>query len=191
MSNAPTPTTKLIGFGAPAEYGAHVFKVQIPPGRSGLVVLSEEFGLRAGVDGTPERIIRAQLDRSLWTPLADISRRDFNARLRATKSSPGTWKPQENVLDRMLGKELAILMWAAEPASSKEIDTICEKWSALRPEERWWLYSMTSAEAGGVGDRNRGWRKALFYALSDGEGMSTTSVKIPEAETSERMSLFL
>lgn len=191
MTNASTQSTKLIGFGAPAEYGAHVFKVQIPPGRSGLVVLSEEFGLRAGIDGTPERIVRAQLDRSLWTPLADISRRDFNARLRATKSSPGAWKPQENVLDRMLGKELAILMWAAEPASSDELTTICEKWSALRPEERWWLYAMTSAEAGGVGDRNRGWRKALFYALSDGEGRSATSVKIPEAETSERMSLFL
>ncbi len=187
---SPQPA-KLIGFGAPAEYGAHVFKVQIPPGRSGLVVLSEEFGLRAGVDGTPERIIRAQLDRALWTPLADISRRDFNARLRATKSTPGTWKPQENLLDRMLGKELAVLMWAAEPASSEQITTICEKWSALRPEERWWLYAMSSAEAGGVEDQNRGWRRALFYALSDGGGKSTMSSKVPEVEIAERVSLFL
>ena len=25
---------------------------------------------------------------------------------------------------------------------------ICQKWLALRPEERWWLYSKTASEAG-------------------------------------------
>ena len=37
----------------------------------------------------------------------------------------------------------------------------------MRPEERWWLYSKTAAEAGGANQTQRGWRKALYYALSD------------------------
>jgi Protein of unknown function (DUF3780) len=46
---------------------------------------------------------------------------------------------------------------------------ICSKWAALRPEERWWLFSMTVAEAGLPEDTQRGWRRALFHALADGE----------------------
>ena len=42
-------------------------------------------------------------------------------------------------------------------------------WAALRPEERWWLFAMTAAEAGMPEDTQRGWRRALFLALSDGE----------------------
>jgi hypothetical protein len=46
---------------------------------------------------------------------------------------------------------------------------ICSKWAALRPEERWWLFAMTVAEAGLPEDTQRGWRRALFHALSEGE----------------------
>jgi len=49
-----------------------------------------------------------------------------------------------------------------------ELPVICSRWAALRPEERWWLFSMTAAESGAVDDRERGWRKALYFALSDG-----------------------
>nr|WP_276978230.1 anti-phage-associated DUF3780 domain-containing protein [Ferrimicrobium acidiphilum] len=183
-------SAKLVGFGAPSEFGAHLFKVTIPPGRSGLVVLSEEYGFLAGLDGVPDRDIRSKLDRSKWTPLADVSRKNFNARLRANGSSPGTWKPQDNLLDRMLGKELAVLMWAAEWASDSQIETVCGKWDALRPEERWWLYAMTSAEAGLAEEKDRGWRLALFHALSDGKGSRVSRPKIVERDKQETLGLF-
>jgi hypothetical protein len=44
---------------------------------------------------------------------------------------------------------------------------ICRKWLALRPEERWWLYAKTASEAGLATQADRGWRKALYCALSD------------------------
>ena len=66
-----------------------------------------------------------------------------------------------------------MLAWASEPANLDELPVICARWAALRPEERWWLFSMTVAEAGLPQDRERGWRKALYYALSDGEKRST------------------
>jgi hypothetical protein len=49
------------------------------------------------------------------------------------------------------------------------MDVITSKWAALRPEERWWLFSMTVAECGLPQDRERGWRRALYFALSDGQ----------------------
>lgn len=161
---------KFVGFGAPEAFGSHIFKVQIPAGRSGDVLVMEDYGYLAGINGNPDFDLRVRLPRSKWTAAADASRKDFNARLRAKKVAPSTWKPDENLLDRMLGKELCVLLWAIEHANTlEEIEVICRKWSSLRPEERWWLYAMTVAEGGIAEDLKRGWRKALYYALSDGE----------------------
>lgn len=184
---APQVATKFTGFGAPTAFSAHVFKANVPPGRAGVVTLTEEYGFLAGYEGTPARDVRAQLSRSKWTPLADASRKDFNARLRARKVPPSAWKPHDNLLDRMLGRELCVLMWAAEHASEGQLEIICRKWTALRPEERWWLYAMTAAEGGQAEDKERGWRKALYYALSDGEiGEDTEVTKARRAALNSR-----
>ena len=72
-------------------------------------------------------------------------------------------------MDRMLGKELCILAWAVEHAKNvDECKAIAARWAAFRPEERWWLFSQVSADAGLTEDTERGWRKALYYAMSDG-----------------------
>ena len=96
------------------------------------------------------------------------------ARTSMNASRPGSsttsrWKVGVNLLDRFLGKELCVLAWAAERATPEQCAVICTKWAALRPEERWWLFSTTAAEGGLAQDRERGWRKALYYALSDGD----------------------
>jgi hypothetical protein len=90
--------------------------------------------------------------------------------LKERKLTTSRWKVGVNKVDRLLGKELCVLAWATEQATPDENKgpVICSKWSALRPEERWWLFSMTAAEGGMAEDQERGWRKALFFALSDG-----------------------
>ena len=62
-----------------------------------------------------------------------------------------------------------MLAWAAERADKEELPVIGSKWAALRPEERWWLFMVTVAEAGLPGDHQRGWRRALHLALADGD----------------------
>jgi hypothetical protein len=161
------PAIKLTGYGASAAFGAHVFKLQLPAGRAGEVVLTEDFGYLAGQNGTPERETRACFPRQHWTLLGDTARKDFNARLRERKAPAGSWNIGETLIDRMLGKELCILLWAAEHAHPEQLSAICLKWTTLRPEERWWLYAMTAAQGGQAQDGERGWRKALFHALSD------------------------
>ena len=169
-----TGKQKTVDFGAPEAFGAHIFRVEIPAGRTGSVVITEDYGYRGLEGGIPRDENRVVLTRSAWSGIADTARREFNDRLKSVKATTGRWHAGTNLVDRLLGRELCVLAWAAETAAPEELPVICSKWAALRPEERWWLFAMTVAEAGLPGDTQRGWRRALYYALSDGE---TTDVR--------------
>lgn len=160
---------RTVDFGAPSGFGAHLFRVEIPASRSEPVVIVEDYGYRGQEGGIPREEERVVLPRPVWSAIADIARREFNDRLKAAKVLTARWHTGANLVDRLLGKELCILAWAAETANDDQIAVICSKWAALRPEERWWLFAMTVAEAGLPEDTQRGWRRALFLALSDGE----------------------
>ena len=165
MSEQP----QTIDFGAPGVYGAHLFRVEIAASRNESVVIVEDYGYRGQEGGIPREEERVILLRPVWSAIADIARREFNDRLKAAGVLTGRWHTGTNLVDRLLGKELCVLAWAAETAGEEKIPVICSKWAALRPEERWWLFSVTVAEAGLPEDTQRGWRRALFLALSDGE----------------------
>jgi hypothetical protein len=158
-----------IDFGAPDTFGAHIFRVEIPASRHEPVVIVEDYGYRGQEGGIPRQEERVILRRPVWSAIADTARREFNDRLKAAKILTGRWHTGVNLVDRLLGKELCVLAWAAETADPEQLPIICSKWAALRPEERWWLFSMTVAEAGLPEDSQRGWRRALFLALSDGD----------------------
>lgn len=160
---------ETVDFGAPAKFGTHLFRVEIPAARNRSVVIVEDYGYRGNEAGIPRDEERVVLERRVWSAISDISRREFNARLKAAKVLTGRWHSGTNLVERLLGKELCVLAWAAETATDEQLPVVCSKWAALRPEERWWLFSVTVAEAGLPDDRQRGWRRALFLALSDGE----------------------
>ncbi|PDV96874.1 anti-phage-associated DUF3780 domain-containing protein [Candidatus Chloroploca asiatica] len=160
---------KTVDFGAPVTFGAHLFRVEIPEARTHAVVISEDYGYRGQEGGVPRAEERVRLTRAAWSGIAETARREFNDRLKTAKLHTGRWHSGTNLVDRLLGKELCVLAWAAETATVEQIPVICNKWAALRPEERWWLFAITVAEAGLPDDTERGWRRALFYALSDGE----------------------
>jgi hypothetical protein len=161
--------SRTVDFGAPVEFGAYIFRIEIPASRTGSVIIKEDYGYRGQEGGIPRDEERVILKRPVWSGIADIARREFNERLKVAKIPTGRWHTGSNLVDRLLGKELCVLAWAAETANEEQIPVICNKWAALRPEERWWLFAMTVAEAGLPEDTQRGWRRALFFALSDGE----------------------
>jgi Protein of unknown function (DUF3780) len=159
----------IVDFGAPGTFGAQLFRIEIPAARNEPVVIVEDYGYRGLEGGIPRDEERVVLKRSVWSAIAHIARREFNDRLKAANVLTGRWHTGTNLVDRLLGKELCVLAWAVETATEGQIPVICAKWAALRPEERWWLFAMTVAEAGLPEDTQRGWRRALFYALSDGD----------------------
>lgn len=161
----------LVDFGAPSRFGAHHFFVEVPLGPREPVQICEDFGFEGEPQQRETVEVRAFVPRDLWTKIRDEARRDFNYRLREKKHKAGSWNQGKTKLDRFLGKELCVLAWAAEHANADECAVICAKWLALRPEERWWLYSKTAAGAGRADESDRGWRKALYCALSDATGV--------------------
>lgn len=172
----------LEGFGA-AAFGAHIFRVEIPVAAKGDVTIVEDYGLKGGENGVPPRETRVVLPRRFWSAIAETARKDFVARLKAKKLNSPRWTSGDNKVDRMLGKELCVLAWAAEHANSvDECKAIAAKWAALKPEERWWLFSQTAAESGLPDDKDAGWRKALYFALSSGKAEDKKPRSIRPAE---------
>lgn len=167
-------STTTIDFGAPSAFGLHHFYVEIPAAPRDAIKIHEDYGFDGDEQRRETSECRVLLARELWNKIRDEARRDFNARLKAKKQSTGTWAIGTIKLDRFLGRELCILAWAAEHATTQECAMICQKWLALRPEERWWLYAKTASEARLAEQTERGWRKALYCALSDGEGQQPT-----------------
>ncbi len=165
--------SETVDFGASSAFGIHHFYVEIPPKPRDAVSIFEDFGFDGDENRREKTECRVFLARELWTKIRDDARRDFNTRLKVKKMSIGSWKTGIVKLDRFLGRELCVLAWAAEHATPAECAVISQKWLALRPEERWWLYTKTASEAGMSNQTLRGWRKALYCALSDG-----TSIQI-------------
>lgn len=158
---------KYVDFGALDDFGAHTFYVDIPAAKNEEILIIEDFGV-LGENDRETTEIRARLPRSVWSGISDAARKEFNERLKTKKLPVSRWKTGRNKVDRLLGKELCILAWAAERAQPDKYPVICSKWKGLRPEERWWLFSVTAAEAGLADDNERGWRQALKLAFSDG-----------------------
>lgn len=111
--------------------------------------------------------LKVKLSKAKWEECKSTFAYEFNPRLRSNKLKAGKWSAGNVSVHRLLGKEMLVLLWAIADCDPKVIDTARRNWLGLRPEERWWLYTMTNASTGGVDDNNRGWRKALRYALTE------------------------
>lgn len=163
-------------FGFDPDTSAAHFLIHIPGGSSHPVEISEHLSWN------PDRItlsqhygverddgqVRCRLPRAKWNEIAEVLRAEFNVRLKREGVKPGRWKTGYNPVTRLLGKELTLLAWAIEDADPALIPAAVANWQGLTPEERWWLYTMTAAATGNfMTGRNRGWRKAVRYALTE------------------------
>jgi len=169
--------TDVLGFGfAPAE-GEHHFLVTIPPKREDdSVYVSEHFEWEESDErrelhfalGKNDSKMRVVLPRMKWDEIAGAAKAEFNRRLREDDRPTGQWQTGQIPVARLLGKELVLLAWAIEDADPAKIPTAIRNWRGLAPEERWWLFTMTNAATGhAVTGRNKGWRKAVRFALCD------------------------
>jgi len=167
---------KSEGFGFVREDSEHHFLVIIPAGKKEEVLIGEYFQwednparLEASISvGKESSRIRAILPANKWEAIAEEVKIEFNRRLQKNGLRQGQWKTGHNPVSRLFGKELVLLAWAIEDADPALIPVAIKNWLGLKPEERWWLYTMTNAATGhAVYGRNKGWRKAVRYALTE------------------------
>lgn len=169
-------STRVTGFGFQPEQSQHHFLVTVPAGNRSDVLIAEHLthDPKAGPEpptlaiGSHNAKLRVRLPRSKWNAVADEVRVEFNRRLKRQGLPTGNWKTGNNAVMRLLGKELTLLAWAVEDADPALTPTAIRNWLGLAPEERWWLYTMTSAATGdAIQGRGKGWRKAVRFALTE------------------------
>lgn len=172
-----TGKAQSIGFGFQPGESEHHFVVQLPHAKQeSHVYITEHFEWDEHEDkreleydlARDSSLLRVLLDRSKWDMIAEEVKAEFNQRLKQNGFRIGRWKRGKNPLSRLLGKELVLLSWAIEDADPGSIPVAIKNWLGLVPEERWWLFTMTNAATGhAMGGKNKGWRKAVRFALTE------------------------
>lgn len=160
-------------FDCPDYYLEHCYLVQVPKTVRESVDVFEVYGrppLSTEASWAPEVTLRAQLPKAKWDAISGEVRMEFNRRLKAERKKSGTWAQGNNGVQRLLGKELLVLVWAVEQddVSVEQCEVALRNWLGLKPEERWWLYTMTAASTGFSHQVGLGWRDALRRALCFG-----------------------
>lgn len=184
-------TDAAAGFGFLPEQSQHHFLVTIPAKGEAYVLISEHMtwddsDARRELSfalGREDDKLRVSLSREKWEAIADAARTEFNERLRRLGLKPGAWKRGRVAVSRLFGKELVLLAWAVEDADPALIPTAVRNWLGLAPEERWWLYTMTAAATGHASaGRNKGWRKAVRFALTENPVSETANPRDNEVQ---------
>lgn len=176
--------TKCVGFGVePNLVQCHFYVVKMPRGSKEPVRIYERYewtpngtlaitaeGEVQMPDGqviTKKDMLRLELSKTKWKAVEPKLTAEFNNRLKAERKPSGKFVTGGTPVERTFGKEMLVLLWAIEDADPSCIPDAIRNWQGLLPEERWWLYTMANASVGGKEDNNRGWRKALRYALCE------------------------
>jgi hypothetical protein len=92
----------------------------------------------------------------------------------------------DQALSPLVTRELSVLLWSLmEDGEGTHIDALLAGWRQLAREERWWLYARASNPAQRQG---RGWRRALYYALTDPADTRTAPrlLEIMEAASAQK-----
>ena len=92
----------------------------------------------------------------------------------------------DQALSPLVTRELSVLLWSLmEDGEGTHIDALLAGWRQLAREERWWLYARASNPTQRQG---RGWRRALFYALTDPADTRTAPrlLEIMEAASAQK-----
>ncbi len=150
-------------FGLIAEHGDS-YEFHIDPAPEGLCRLVEVVQTERG----PRRSERVTVGGTVWKSIDQRVIRVL-AQDMANAERPGKKSPRLiaglNRLTPLIGRELALLLWALEEEGGAEHkEAILHSWRELAREERWWLY----AKAAAPGQRKgAGWRRALFHALAE------------------------
>lgn len=157
-----------IGFGYNPTESENHFYVMIEEDKQREVCIYERFGWdEDGKQVIRNRdILKLKISRYKWSKLVSDITTEFNTRLKAAKKSVGKFVIGGTPVEKLMGKELMVLLWGIENNDPAGIPTAVRNWLGLQPEERWWLYTMTNASTGGINEK-KGWRTALRYALCE------------------------
>lgn len=185
------PLSSSLSFGMIPDESMHHFSVNLGDRKGPYIYISEHFEYfenperqRIEYEIEPSHpAMRVVLPAEKWKKIEEPIQFDLNQRLKRAGLKSSKFKTGYNTIPRLFGKEIVLLCWAIEDADPALIPFGIKNWQGLKPEERWWLYTMTNAATGqAASGRNRGWRKAVRFALTENPVEFTEQEIIPERE---------
>lgn len=102
---------------------------------------------------------------------------------------PPSFRSGDQALSPLVTRELSVLLWSLmEDGEGTHMDALLAGWRQLAREERWWLYARASNP---TQKRGSGWRRALYYALTDPADTRTAPrlLEIMEAASAQKKNL--
>lgn len=168
-------------FGVVDERG-DVFEFHFGTGQDALCRLEVVVQTERG----PKRTEIAVAPVALWRKVSARAVRELTVGMGETeriRKAP-RMKTGRNRLSPLLGRELAVLLWALIENGAKEhVEAILHGWRELAREERWWLFSKGAAPGQGTG---LGWRRALYHGLSEPAAARTAEANPAQKKISQR-----
>ncbi len=160
---------KALGFGFMPEETKHHFLVKVPGGKQDNVAVYERFewdDQQTQHSDLKYENLKVIISHHKWDLVKETLQGEFNRVLKSLNMYVSRFKIGDNPIERLLGKELVLLLWGIEDSDPSLIPEALKNWQGLSREERWWLFTMTNAVTGQAEDK-RGWRKAVRYALTE------------------------
>ncbi|SEN02154.1 Protein of unknown function [Roseovarius tolerans] len=174
------------GFGVPNDPLPHQFLVKIPTGRTDLVEVWEDFGA-AALGTSAQKLCRVAIPRDAWRQVSEGVKGHLNRRLKEKDLKSSRFATGENRIERILGRELCVLAWAIEDATSDEAAIAFTRWSSHRPEELWWLFQQIDKDGGEWDSPKTGWRAAIRHALiREGDEVAAATRRPRPQSTAEK-----
>ncbi len=168
-------------FGFLADGDQHHFQVSIP-GQSNsdaLVEIRECFLLPTNdrpLTSDKQAKTLASLPVSIWEDILPSFAREIKLKEKSNAKNI-RFSSGLNLIPRLLGKELCLLVWAVENAHACEVSSAIERWSGLTSEERWWLFNMASSD---LGTKDSGWKLAIQIALCNRSNSNVGSYELAQ-----------
>lgn len=116
--------------------------------------------------GYPRREL-AVVPAAVWRQVAGVVQREILRGMVPEETGPKSpaFRTGEQMLSPLVSRELALILWALmEDGEGTHTEALLAGWRQLAREERWWLYARASNPSQRQG---HGWRRALYYALTD------------------------
>ena len=137
--------------------------------------------------GYPRRDL-ASIPGGLWKHISALVQNELIRGMDSDEQgdNPPKFVQGDNAIGPLIVRELAVLLWALmEDDTGTHLDALVAGWRQLAREERWWLYARASSPAQKMG---HGWRRALYYALTDPADTRTAPrlLDIAEAASSSK-----
>lgn len=123
-----------------------------------------------------------------WRHLATAVQKELLRGMGPEETGPKApvFRSGDQALSPLVTRELAVLLWSLmEDGEGTHIDALLSGWRQLAREERWWLYARASNP---TQKRGSGWRRALYFALTDPADTRTAPrlLEIMEAASAQK-----